>query len=175
MARGVAPQLHPLDKPGPRLTTGLVGGFLAGVAFIALNSWFGTGGGASDSPLAVFTLVSTMAPGGTSIWVGMALHAALSAFFGMLLAAFTALVRGNGMLIASGLLFGGIIYVINFQVLARFVGQFAAFRATNQPFEVACHLVFGALTALFLIHPPKRISPTRPSMREEVPREPSRT
>ena len=79
------------------------------------------------------------------------------------------------MLMAAGFLYGGIVYAINFQVFARFVEQFGGFLALNQPFEVAAHLVFGGVMALFLLHPPRRVAPAESAKREEVPRTPSTT
>lgn len=149
---------HVLDRTGTRLFTGAIGGFLAGVAFIALTSWFFTSMG--RPALAPFRVIATIAQGGppptTDLWVGMAIHSALSAVFGIVFALLTAMVRSNGTLMAAGVLYGGIIYVIDFQVLARFVERFSVFRMANQPFEVAVHLVFGAVLALFVLRPPQR-------------------
>lgn len=165
-----------LERPGPRLFAGAVGGFLAGVAFIALTCWYSATLG--NDPLAPFRVIASMAPAPDvipTLWLGMALHSALSVFFGMVFAAFTALTRGNGTLMPAGFLFGGLIYVINFQILARFVGQFAAFRGVNQPFEVAIHLMFGGLVAMFLLRRTRRVGPSQPVATEEVPRVPSGT
>jgi hypothetical protein len=62
-----------------------------------------------------------------------------------------------------GLLFGGVVYVIDIQIFARNVGYFSAFQATNQPLELAAHLVFGAvLAALLLLAKPRAAARTKP-------------
>lgn len=167
-----------LDRPGPRLLAGAVGGLCAGVVFIALTSWFGTTMG--QAPLAPFSLIASMASLAPAqipaLWLGMAIHCVLSVVFGMIFAGFTALTRGNGTLMAAGFLYGGIIYAIDFHIFARFVDQFAGFRGMNQPFELAVHLVFGGVLALFLLRRPQRVGPGEPATRgEEVPRVPSGT
>jgi hypothetical protein len=64
--------------------------------------------------------------------------------------------RSAGWLAWAGLLYGAVVYLIDFQVLARVVPRFSAFLATGQPFEVAAQLVFGAvLAALPLLAKPR--------------------
>lgn len=140
---------------GSWLGKGLVAGFLAGVVFIALNSWFATTMG--RPALAPFTLIATLAqgppPGQATVWIGMAIHAVLSALLGLVFAVLVAALRGRstGLLLWAGLIYGAVVYIVAFQVLSRFVGQFRAFLpATNQPFELAVHLVFGAVLAALL-------------------------
>jgi hypothetical protein len=140
---------------GPWLGWGLLSGFLAGVVFIALTSWFATTMG--NPQLAPFKVIATLAQGPppmqATVWIGMAIHSLLSALFGLVFAAGVAPMRGgaSGSIMWTGLLYGGLIYVVDFQILARFVPQFSAFlQATNQPFEVAVHLVFGAVLAALL-------------------------
>lgn len=164
------PRPHVLDQTGPRLVTGAAGGFLAGVVFAALASWFAASMG--SSPLAPFRVIATVVQGGapaaTNLWVGMALHAVLSAAFGILFVVLTAMVGNNGTLMASGLLYGGVIYVFDFQILARFVGEFEP-PMTNQPFLLATHLVFGGVLALFVLRPQRQPGPdgsaVRPGLR----------
>lgn len=149
-------------RMGPWLLWGLVSGFLAGVVFIALNSWFA--GSMGMSTLAPFKTIATLVEGPpppqATIWVGMVIHSVLSALFGLVLAAFLARMRANrsaGWLLWAGLLSGGLIYVVDFQVLSRFVPQFSAFlKVTNQPFELAVHLAFGAVLAALLASWPAR-------------------
>lgn len=166
------------EHPGPRLLTGALAGFCAGVAFIALTSWFATSLG--QPPLEPFRMIASMAEPAApeqipDVWLGMAIHSALSVLLGMIFAALTALVRGNGMLMTAGFLFGGIVYAINFHILARFLDVFANFRGANQPFELAIHLVFGGILALFLLRRPRRVGPGEQARREEVPRVPTGT
>lgn len=170
-------QPHAPERPGPRLFMGALGGLCAGVAFIALTSWFATSMGEPPlEPFRVIASIAALAPSQISVvWLGMAIHSALSVLFGMIFAALTALLRGNGMLMAAGFLYGGIIYAINFHVFARFLDVFENFRGVNQPFELAVHLVFGGVLALFLLRPPRRVGPTEQAAREEVPRVPTGT
>jgi hypothetical protein len=136
---------------GLRMLTGLLGGFLAGVPFIALNSWYATTMGKPS--LDPFRTVATLVQGpgalpGTSVVAGMAIHSALSAVLGIIFAGLLIRMNRSGLLLAGGLVFGGVVYVVDFQILARFVHQFHAFRMTNQPLELAVHLVFGAVLAM---------------------------
>jgi hypothetical protein len=136
---------------GLRMLTGLLGGFLAGVPFIALNSWFATTMG--KPALGPFKTVATIVQGpgalpGTSVVAGMAIHSVLSAILGIIFAALLIRMNRSGLLLTGGLIFGGIVYVVDFQILARFVHQLHSFRMTNQPLELAVHLVFGAVLAM---------------------------
>jgi hypothetical protein len=60
--------------------------------------------------------------------------------------------------------FGGAVYVVDFQIFARNVGYFSALvETTNQPLELAAHLVFGAvLAALLLLAKPRAAARTKP-------------
>ncbi|WP_219419518.1 hypothetical protein [Pseudonocardia nigra] len=150
---------------------GLVSGFLAGVVFMALNSWFA--GSMGNPALAPFKVVATLAQGPpppqATVWVGMAIHSVLSALLGLVFAALVAPAlmrnRSAGWLVWAGLIYGGLVYVVDFQILSRFVGQFSAFlAATNQPLELAVHLVFGAvLAALLLLAKPGLSAARNPS------------
>lgn len=151
-----------LANPPVRVLIGVVGGFVAGAVFIALNAWFATTMG--KSPLAPFMMIASIIQGpaalqtGTaSVTIGMALHSVLSAVFGALFAGLTVPVRAPGPLLLGGLVFGGAIYVVNFLVLAPLVMQFKAFTTTSQPLELAVHLVFGAVLVLFLLRPREQV------------------
>lgn len=148
----------PTTTPLPvRLIRGIVGGFLAGVAFMAINSWFDTTMG--KPPLAPFMAVASLAQGPTAamqqtatIWYGMAIHSVLSALFGVIFVLVTQPIRlGNASLALAGFVYGGLVYAIDFQIFARFVPQFHALSMTNQPLELAVHLMFGSLLALFVL------------------------
>jgi hypothetical protein len=148
-----------------RLIRGILAGFLAGVAFMALNSWFDTTMG--KPPLAPFMAVASLAQGPAAamqhtatIWYGMAIHSVLSALFGVIFVVAIQIVRlGNASVALAGFVYGGLIYAIDFQIFARFVPQFHALTMTNQPLELAVHLVFGSLLALLVL---LRTSPRRP-------------
>lgn len=142
---------------GSWLGQGFVAGFLAGVVFSALNSWFATTMG--KPVLAPFKVIATLAqgppPAQGTVWVGMVIHAVLSALLGLVFAVLVASLWGRsaGLLLWAGLVYGAIVYVVDFQVFSRVVPQFRVFlQATNQPLELAVHLVFGAvLAALFAV------------------------
>lgn len=140
---------------GSWLSQGAVAGFLAGVGFIALNSWYATTTGAQA--LQPFQLIATLVqgppPDRAMVWIGMVVHVVLSILLGVLFVALLAPLRGHSpaWLPWAGLLFGAGVYLVDFQVLSRFVPQFGAFlQATNQPFELSVHLAFGAVLAALL-------------------------
>jgi hypothetical protein len=150
-------------RMGPWLGWSLLSGFLAGTVFITLTSWFTTTMG--KPPLMPFKVIATLAQGPpppqATIWIGMLIHSVLAALFGLIFAAGIAPLRGraSGLILWAGLIYGGLLYLIDFQVLARVVPQFSAFlKATNQPFELTVHLVFGAVLAALLLTWP---TPTR--------------
>lgn len=141
------------------LVTGLVGGFLAGIVWIALTSWFVTTVGLGD--LSPFRTISTIALGphalvdGTSkVWVGEAIHSGIAAFLGLVFAALTYGVRYRAeAMVLGGVLFGGVVYAVDFQLLARYIHQFSALFTANAPFELAISLLYGALLAAFFLRP----------------------
>jgi hypothetical protein len=143
-------------RPGQYLAMGIVGGFLAGVALIALWSWFAVSRGAPQ--LSPFRLVASLAQGPAAaidatgdLWLGMLIHSLLAAIFGLIFALVTVSIRSARLVALAGPIFGAIVYVVNFQVLARLIGQFSAFRTVNQPFEASVHLVYGSLVAVLLL------------------------
>jgi hypothetical protein len=150
---------------GQYLFVGVIGGFLAGVAFIALTSWFATSVGMPR--LYPFRVVASLAQGpnnlpANQLWVGMAIQAGLSAVFGLIFAIITAVIRSATLVALAGLVYGAGIYIVDFQVLARVIPQFSAFRNVNQPFEASVHLVFGAVLAVLLLIGARRDAGLRP-------------
>ncbi|SDY05117.1 hypothetical protein SAMN05661080_02144 [Modestobacter sp. DSM 44400] len=126
-----------------------------------MNAWFA--GSMGNPPLTPFRVVATIVQGPpppqATIWIGMLIHSLLSGIFGLVFAALIASMRrrtSHGALLWAGLIYAGLIYIVDFQVLARFIHQFSALRATNQPLELAAHLVFGAvLVALLALWAPR--------------------
>jgi hypothetical protein len=93
--------------------------------------------------------------------IGVVVHVVLSAVFGLVFAALLLPLRRRsaGWFAWAGLLYGGAIYLVAFQVVARNVPWFSAFQTTNQPLELAAHLVFGSvLAALLLLAKPRPTS-----------------
>ena len=154
------------DSPMTRVILGAAGGLLSGAAFIALVSWFDTTVGKSD--MAPFKAIATIAQGppptSSTVWIGMAIHAALSVIFGVIFAVFTQPLRNNRLIALAGLLYGGAVYAVDFQVLARYVHQFSALLAApNQPMVFTVHLVFGALLSLFVMRSTRTATTAYPS------------
>ena len=174
---GTAPDTTPTTSAGGParrhglsrwLGWGALSGFLAGAAFMALHSWFAVsiGQDALAPYRTVATLVEGPPPALATAGIGMVVHAVLSVLFGLLFAAALAPLRRRsaGWFAWAGLLFGGVVYVVDFQIFARNVGYFSAvLDNTNQPFELAAHLVFGAvLAALLLLAKPRATARTKP-------------
>lgn len=142
---------------------GAFSGLLAGIAFLAINMWFAASiGQDAAAPLhTIATIVEGPPPADAVQGVGVVVHVVLSALFGLIFAALLLPLRRRsaGWLAWAGLLFGGAVYLVDFQVLARSVAWFSAFQATNQPLELAAHLVFGSvLAALLVLAKPRTMS-----------------
>jgi uncharacterized membrane protein YagU involved in acid resistance len=130
------------------LVRGAVGGLVAGVIFAVATMWFTT---SIDMPartplLMISTIVlgdDAMTNGDANSAVGWVVHLALSIAFGIVFALIARRMRTNGEVALAGFVYGGLLYVLNFQILARVA--FETFKMANQPFEVVVHLVFGVL------------------------------
>lgn len=110
--------------------------------FLALNVWLATSDGA-------------MVAGTASVGVGLAVHAVLSAVFGVVFAALASRLRSAGAMAGAGFAYGAALYLLNFKVLSPTL--FTTFEMANQPFELVVHVVFGALLALALLVAPARV------------------
>jgi hypothetical protein len=152
MATAAAPAARSRVVTG-ELVRGAVGGLVAGAAFAAATMWSVT---SLDQPakmplLMMSTIVlgdDAMASGDADQTVGLVVHAVLSALFGVVFAFLVRRLRTNGAVALTGLAYGALLYVVNFQILARVA--FTTFKMANQPFELVVHIVFGALLALAL-------------------------
>jgi hypothetical protein len=121
-----------------------------------LSRWLGWGAlcrllaGALAPFQTVATVVEGSPPTAATVGVGIVVHTVLSALFGLIFAALLAPLRWRsaGWLAWAGLLFGGAVYVIDFQVIARIS---AFLQEANQPLELAAHLVFGSVLAALLL------------------------
>jgi uncharacterized membrane protein YagU involved in acid resistance len=83
--------------------------------------------------------------GTTSPVLGAVVHLVLSAAFGVAFGLVVPWFRTNGTVALAGVAYGLLLYLLNFQVLARLF--FTTFKMANQPFEVVVHVVFGILLA----------------------------
>jgi len=154
-------------KMANRLSIGALGGLVSGAVFAALICW---SAGLSGRPvLSPFRLIATVvqggSPAGKEIWLGMIVHIVLSLLFGLLFAALSTPWASPAMTAWAALVFGGLLYVVDFQLLSRFVARWAAFlQDTNQAFQLAVHLVFGAILSLFLMPFARESAPGRPDL-----------
>jgi hypothetical protein len=163
------------DAASSWLGWGAFSGLLAGIAFLAINSWFAVSMGQNAAaPLrTIATIVEGPPPAEAVQGVGVVVHVVLSALFGLIFAALLLPLRRRsaGWIAWAGLLFGGAVYLVDFQFFARSVPWFSAFQATNQPLELAAHLVFGSvLAALLLLAKPRTASRQAPRARASVER-----
>jgi uncharacterized membrane protein YagU involved in acid resistance len=107
-------------------------------------------GGPAVMPLRMISTVvlgdAAMGKGTTSPALGAIVHIVLSAAFGVAFALLVPWLRTNGTVALVGTAYGLLLYLVNFQVLARLL--FTTFKMANQPFEVVVHVVFGTLLSL---------------------------
>jgi len=133
-----------------RVVRGAVGGLLAGAVFLGVTMWYSTStDGPAVMPLRMMSTIvlgdDAMAKGDTSPGLGLLVHIVLSAAFGITLALVVPRLRTNGSVALVGTAYGLVLYLVNFQILARLF--FTTFKMANQPFEVFAHIVFGTLVA----------------------------
>ena len=133
-----------------RVVRGVVGGAVSGVVFAAATMWFvASTGGPAVMPLRMISTIvlgdAAMGKGTTSPALGAVVHLVLSAAFGVAFGLVVRWLRTNGTVALAGVLYGLLLYLVNFQVLARLL--FTTFKMANQPFEVVVHVVFGILLA----------------------------
>ncbi|GAA1346601.1 hypothetical protein [Arthrobacter roseus] len=147
-------------KPGlaTYVLRGAIGGIVGGAVFIGVTMWFSATQG--NPPAAPFGLISSIVLGADSLMAGAAsvplgvvIHTVNSLIFGIILGLVAARLPGNASIAVVGLVYGLLLYLVNFQLIGRFI--FPQFQMPNQPFEVLAHLVFGAVAALFLFHRPR--------------------
>jgi len=138
-----------VDMPG-RLLRGALGGIIAGAVFIGVTMWFAASNG--NPAVMPFALISTeilgpqAVPQGTaSVPLGILIHFVQSAVFGMIFALFVGKMLTNGTVALAATVYGLLLFLVNFVVLAQVVPQFMAFTNVNYPFELFSHMVYGTL------------------------------
>jgi uncharacterized protein YacL len=139
------------ETVGSRILRGAIGGGAAGAVFILVTMWFADSvGDPSTGPLMMISTIvkgeAAMANGTADPTLGWIVHGVLSILFGIAFAFVTPLFRTNGTVALVGIVYGALLYVVNFLVIAPIA--FPIFQMANQPFELAIHIVFGALLAL---------------------------
>ena len=104
--------------------------------------------------VAPFRLISSLVLGagaleaGTvSVPLGIAVHVVLSVLFGVGFALVSPMFKSNGTVALAGGVYGALLYVVNFLILAFTI--FPQFQNPNDPLEFAAHVVFGHLLAVF--------------------------
>jgi len=136
-----------------RLVRGAVGGVASGIVFVGVTMWFASTmpDGSAEMPLRMISTVvqgsGAMEAGTTSVGLGVAVHLVLSALFGIIFALVVPALRTNGTVALVGTIYGVLLYVVNFIILAPLI--FTVFQGANQPFELFAHIVFGTLLAFF--------------------------
>jgi len=131
---------------------GAAAGLLAGAIFLGVSMWFTDSiGMPGEMPLKMMAAMlqgeSALADASASVPLGLAIHAVLSAGFGVAFGLLARALRWSPLAVAAaGVLFGAALYVVNSQFIARL--GFPWFLDANQPFELVVHVVFGSLVAL---------------------------
>ena len=154
-----------------RLARGVFGGLAAGALFIAATMWFAqsTGSPAKGPLLMISTIVlgaDAMDTGQASVGMGLAVHAVLSALFGIVFGLVVGAFRTNGTVLIAGTGYGVLLYLVNFKVMAPLA--FPVLEMANQPFELVVHIVFGTLLAMaFLSSDSRRGEPILALSRRE--------
>lgn len=99
-----------------------------------------------------------MRNGSSSVGLGWTVHLVLSAAFGLGFARVTPILKTNGTLLLAGTMYGGLLYVVNCQILAPLA--FETLETPNQAFELVVHIALGILMAMaFLSLGPRRSEP----------------
>jgi hypothetical protein len=145
----------PPESVARRSLRGAVAGLLAGAAFIAVTMWFASSmGDPAQGPLKMISTIvlgqGALESGTASAGVGLVVHAVLSVAFGIAFGLIAPLLRTNGTAALVGAVYGALLYVVNFLVVAPIA--FPVFAMANQPFELVVHIVFGVLLAFGFYH-----------------------
>ncbi len=81
--------------------------------------------------------------------IGVGVHLALSALFGVIFSQFVPRMRTNATLLLSAGVFGILVYVVNFRILSPLF--FEAFQDANQPFMLLVHVLYGQILAVIFL------------------------
>ncbi|MDK3254881.1 hypothetical protein [Blastococcus capsensis] len=140
------------------LTRGVAAGLTGGQVFIVANMYFAFSQGAP--PVAPFLAISTIfrfsdmpMMGPPEVIIGLVTHLTLSILFGIIFALIAPLLRSALALIAGGLVYGLLLYVVNFQVFGRLLFPwFTNPQGPNQILELILHpLAFGLFLVPFFL------------------------
>lgn len=134
-----------------RVIRSLAGGVIAGGVFIVVTMWFASSvGDPANGPLMMISTMvqgeAAMEAGTASLVVGLIVHTVLSILFALVFSIAASRMRTNGTVALAGVVYGALLYVVNFLLTAPLA--FPIFQMANQPFELAIHIVYGALVAI---------------------------
>jgi hypothetical protein len=137
-----------------RLARGVVAGIAAGLLFLLANMWYADSQNLpAVAPLydisTIFHFSDKPDPVPENAVVGLVVHLALSAGFGALLAVLAPLFAAGRTLVIGSLVFGLVLYLVNFQILGRVAFEWFQ-EGPNQTFEIIAHAGYGLLLAPFL-------------------------
>jgi len=136
---------------GETVVRGGIGGLVAGAAFIGVTMWFVTSlDMPAESPLlGISTIVlgsGALEDGSANAALGLVVHTVLSVVYGVVFAILATRVRSDGLVSLLGAVYGALLFVVNFLILAPL--SFTAFEGANKPFEFVVHVFYGSLLAL---------------------------
>lgn len=158
---------------GERMTRGTVAGLGSGLVFlIATMGFVTTKGLPAVAPMidisTIFHGQDKPVPSPENVVVGLVTHLTLAMLFGIGFAIVVVpILKRLPLLVASGIAYGLLLYVINFQILGRTLFPwFTNPKGPNQGFEIFIHAVFGLLLVPFFLD--------RPSSQDITPAEPRR-
>jgi len=143
---------------GERTSRGATAGLVSGLVFlIATMGYVTTKGLPAVAPMidisTIFHGQDEPVPSPDNVVVGLVTHLTLAAAFGIVFALLASVLpRRAGILLATGVVYGLLLYVVNFQILGRTLFPwFTNPSGPDQGFEVFIHAVFGLLLVPFLI------------------------
>jgi hypothetical protein len=145
---------------GRQLTRGATGGIVAGLFFlIATMGYVTTKGLPAVAPMidisTIFHGQDQPVPNPDNVVVGLVTHLTLAVAFGVVFALLVTVLPPRALIVLSaGIVYGLLLYVVNFQILGRTLFPwFTNPKGPDQSFEVFIHAVFGLLLAPFFIGP----------------------
>jgi hypothetical protein len=159
MSRSTA-YIHPpeLHEVGERFTRGATAGIVAGLVFlIATMGYVTTKGLPAVAPMidisTIFHGQDRPVPSPDNVMVGLVTHLTLSVAYGVAFAVLVSMLPRRALIVlAAGVVYGLLLYVVNFQIFGRTLFPwFTNPEGPDQGFEVFIHAVFGLLLAPFLI------------------------
>ncbi|MBA3380614.1 MAG: hypothetical protein H0T97_01930 [Actinobacteria bacterium] len=155
-----SPQEALVFRLGDWVARGAVAGLAAGLAFLLAEMGWATRAGlpgvapmldmstifhGTDAP----TMDPALIPG--DVVIGLITHLNLSLAFGIAFALLTPFFRNWLVLLGAGLAYGIVLYVVNIQILGRFVFEWFTSPMIDQSFQLFIHAVFGLLLVPFFL------------------------